>query len=158
MYFSIRASALWAISEAVAKAIFGVKLKMNPNFIKENRDSRGVLQVLELQDFLDFDVERIFTISDVPSHEVRGNHAHHHCHQFLWLISGMVKLEVWNTEGSKSLELSASDRSHYLPPLHWATMTHFSENTVLVVLASEKFDPADYINDFSVFKSLVGLK
>jgi len=131
---------------------------MNPNFFQENRDNRGVLQVLELQHFLDFEVKRIFSISDVPTNGVRGNHAHHHCHQLLWLISGMVKLEVWNTDGSKSLELSASNRIQYLPALHWATMTQFSENTVLIVLASETYDSADYINDFSIFKSLVGLK
>ena len=131
---------------------------MSQIFIQENRDSRGILQVLELRDFLDFEVKRIFSISDVPTNEVRGNHAHRHCHQLLWAITGMVKLEVWNTGGFESFELSPSNRTHHLPPLHWATMSQFSENTVLVVLASDTYDADDYINDFSIFQSLVGLR
>jgi dTDP-4-dehydrorhamnose 3,5-epimerase-like enzyme len=128
------------------------------HFIQENRDHRGVLQVLELRDFLNFEVKRIFSISDVPADEVRGNHAHRQSHQLLWLISGVVKLEVWNSHGSEALELSATNRSHHLPPLHWGKLSQFSENAVLIVLASDNYDPADYIIDFPIFKSLVGLK
>jgi UDP-2-acetamido-3-amino-2,3-dideoxy-glucuronate N-acetyltransferase len=131
---------------------------VNDRIIKENRDSRGILQVLHAQDTVPFPIRRIFSISEVPAGGIRGEHAHQRCHQFFWLISGAIKFEVNNSEGTEQIELSNLNRTLYLPPLNWAKMFDFTSDAVLLVMASDDYDPAEYITDFDSFMQLVGLQ
>ena len=43
----------------------------------------------------------------------------------------------------------------YLPPMVWGIQYKYSEDAVLLVLASDKYDPASYIRDYSEFLELV---
>ena len=39
----------------------------------------------------------------------------------------------------------------YVPATVWITQYKFTENAVLMVLASKEYDPADYIRDYDEF-------
>jgi len=42
-----------------------------------------------------------------------------------------------------------------LPPMVWSVQHRFTADAVLLVLASEKYDPADYIRNYVEFLKLV---
>ena len=42
----------------------------------------------------------------------------------------------------------------YVPPMTWRKIDNFSTNSVVYVLSSELYDPADYIEDFDEYLQL----
>ena len=125
---------------------------------EEFEDDRGLLQVLELGPEIPFEVRRIFTISRVPKGQLRGEHAHKICHQFLWLVEGSLDLEVLSSKGTEHIFLNSEKRGKHLPPLHWGQLSNFSPNTVLLVLASEKYCADDYIVNLQEFEKMIETK
>jgi len=55
-------------------------------------DARGALTVGEMPDEMPFRPERYFVIYDVPSAELRGEHAHKRCEQFLICLHGSCRV------------------------------------------------------------------
>jgi hypothetical protein len=86
---------------------------------------------------------------------VRGEHAHHVCHQFLIAASGLVTVSVDDGKNRGSVVLSSPDRGLYIPPLTWGSQYQFSSDAVLLVLASHEYDDADYIRDYGKYLEVV---
>ena len=103
-------------------------------------DTRGTLDVLEKN--LNFSVERVFTINGLAGAE-RGGHGHKKCQMILICPHGAVEVVVNDGSGRKSIFLDSSSKAVFLEPADWHIM-RFMEDSVLVVLASEKFDEDDY--------------
>jgi dTDP-4-dehydrorhamnose 3,5-epimerase-like enzyme len=120
--------------------------------------ARGHLTALELPKVVPFSVKRIFLIYGVSNTEVRGEHAHKECWQLLLATSGSVNVELSNGELNESFILEKPDQGLLIPPLIWGTQYNFSSNANLLVLASEAYDPDDYIHDFEEFQNLRLLK
>lgn len=129
-------------------------LERLPSFI----DMRGSLTPLEMGKGLPFRPERIFLVYDVPSHHVRGEHAHLKCEQFLVAVSRSVSIVL--DDGKERMEIRLNDPSIglYLPPEVWAIQYKFEPGTVLMVLASDPYDPADYIRNYDSFLSHIAQK
>jgi dTDP-4-dehydrorhamnose 3,5-epimerase-like enzyme len=110
--------------------------------LKTFTDSRGNLTVIEK--VIPFDFKRIFYIYGVDS-SVRGGHRHHKTIQAAISICG--RCTIYNNDGVKeeTFELDRPDKCLILEPTDWHQMYDFSEDAILMVLASEYFDPADYI-------------
>ena len=51
--------------------------------------------------------------------------------------------------------LNSPTQGLYIESLMWREMHDFSEDCVLLVLASEHFDESDYIRDYKQFKQIV---
>lgn len=47
--------------------------------------------------------------------------------------------------------LESPELGLYLPPMVWGVQYKFTGDAVLLVLASHKYDPADYIRDYAQF-------
>ncbi len=123
----------------------GAKLYQMPMF----KDIRGSLSVGEFSKNLPFIPKRFFLVYDVPNAEVRGEHAHKKCHQFLICVKGSVEVILDDGKNRRSLELSGSDKGLHLPAMVWATQYKYSADAALLVLASEAYDASDYIRDYS---------
>lgn len=106
-------------------------------------DSRGNLDILEQN--LNFPVVRVFTIT-APGGVERGGHSHKKCKMILICPQGAIEVIVNNGSGRKSIFLDSSSKAVFLEPSDWHIM-RFLEDSVLVVLASEKFDEEDYVYD-----------
>lgn len=119
-------------------------------------DMRGTLTVAEFDQDIPFTAQRCFLVHDVPSVEVRGEHAHRHCAQFLIAIKG--RLHVIADDGTHREEFILDDprTGLLLPPLTWGIQYRYSADAVLLVLASHHYDPADYIRDYDAFLALTG--
>lgn len=131
-------------------SVGGVALHRLPRI----EDMRGALVVGELESLLPFPVRRLFTILDVPSREIRGEHAHRECHQFFVCLRGGVSVLVDDGQGREEFRLDDPQKGLYVPPMVWAAQYAHSEDAVLLVLASHAYDPEDYVRDFEEFRAL----
>lgn len=122
-----------------------------PNVI----DFRGNLTFAEFERHIPFEAKRYFIVYQVPLVEVRGEHAHKKCHQFLVCVRG--RLSVIGDNGSFQVEyvLDRPNVGFYMPPMTWGTQYKYSPDAVLLVFASHYYDPDDYIRDYDEFLRLV---
>lgn len=132
-------------------AVRGVRLHR----LRQVQDMRGDLCAAELGRELPFVVRRSFFIYNVPNAEVRGEHAHHQCEQFLIAVQGAVRVRVDDGRCREEFLLDSPGLGLHLPPLVWGTQYRYSEGAMLLVLASHPYDPDDYIRDYGEFLALV---
>jgi UDP-2-acetamido-3-amino-2,3-dideoxy-glucuronate N-acetyltransferase len=126
----------------------GVHFQRLPRF----SDLRGSLTVGELpSDEVPFVPKRWFMVYDVSSREVRGEHAHRECHQFLVCVTGRVTVAVDDGEHRAEVLLDDPTAGIYIPPLIWGSQFRYEPEAVLLVLASHPYDPDDYIREYDAF-------
>jgi dTDP-4-dehydrorhamnose 3,5-epimerase-like enzyme len=114
-------------------------------------DLRGSLSVGEFEQEIPFNPRRFFLVFDVPSAETRGEHAHLRCKQFLVAVKGSVNTIVDDGRTREEFVLNRRDIGLYIPPMIWGIQYRYSTDAILMVFASEHYDPDDYIRDYSVF-------
>ena len=114
-------------------------------------DLRGDLLVAELEQHVPFPVRRLFYVMNVPSHHVRGEHAHRACHQLLICLQGSVTVAADNGTQREEWVLDRPDIGLHIHPMTWAAQYKYSHNAVLAVFASHSYDPADYIRDYEEY-------
>lgn len=119
------------------------------------RDLRGSLAALELGRDLPFVPERFFAVFEVPSKDVRGEHAHRTCSQFLVCVQGSVRCIVDDGARREEVLLDGPDIGLYMPPMVWGTQYDYAPGTVLCVFASHAYDAADYVRDYDEYLGLV---
>ena len=119
-------------------------------------DERGKLIAVEaLSEQIPFEVKRVYYIYDTTPGTIRGNHAHKVLKQALICVSGACTITCELPDGTKmEHRLDWPDRGLLIEGLVWRQMKDFSKDAVLLVLASEKYDEADYIRDYEVFRQL----
>ena len=102
-----------------------------------------------------FDIKRVFYIYDIPGGEDRGAHAHKECHQFLIAASGSFEVELNDGINKRTVTLNRPYYGLHIPPGIWAAEKGFSSGSVCLVLASHKYNEADYIREYEEFKNLM---
>jgi serine acetyltransferase len=115
------------------------------------RDLRGSLAVGEFPKELPFTPRRWFVVFDVPSSEIRGEHAHRTCHLFLVCVRGACSVVADDGEHREEFRLDHPTLGVHLPPMVWGTQYQHTNDAVLLVLASDPYDPRDYIRDYQEF-------
>jgi UDP-2-acetamido-3-amino-2,3-dideoxy-glucuronate N-acetyltransferase len=131
----------------------GVSLKR----LAEVKDLRGSLTAGEMPtEGIPFIPQRWFLVYNVPSREIRGEHAHHVCHQYLVCVAGSMTVAVDDGERRAEIVLDEPTLGLHIPPLVWASQFRYNSDSVLLVLASHAYDPADYIRDYERFLLAAG--
>lgn len=118
-------------------------------------DDRGQLIAIEAMKDLPFDIKRVYYIYDTLPGVRRGFHAHKCLQQILLCVNGSCKIHL--DDGSETAEVIL-DRPYeglYISNNLWREMYDFTPGTVLLVLASEYYDEADYIRNYEDFIKLV---
>jgi len=119
-------------------------------------DLRGSLAVAQVGKPLPFVPRRVFVVFDVPTREVRGEHAHRTLEQLLICIRGECAVVVDDGNQREEVVLNSPKLGLYVPPMVWATQYKFSPDAMLLVLASAEYDANEYIRDYDEFLRLVG--
>lgn len=128
--------------------VSGVYLERFAEFV----DLRGRLTAGELPgEAVPFVPRRWFVVYDVPSREVRGEHAHRECHQFLICVSGRVNVAVDDGKDRGEVILDSPTLGLYIPPHVWASQYGYDDDSVLLVLASHTYDSNDYVREYEIF-------
>jgi UDP-2-acetamido-3-amino-2,3-dideoxy-glucuronate N-acetyltransferase len=133
-------------------SVAGVSVHRLPTFA----DLRGSLSVGEFLQQIPFVPKRYFVVYDVPGKDVRGEHAHRRCRQFLICLRGSLSVVVDDGSSSEEIVLDQPSVALYLPPMVWAVQYRYSTDALLLVFASEHYDAADYIRDYDEFLSVIG--
>jgi UDP-2-acetamido-3-amino-2,3-dideoxy-glucuronate N-acetyltransferase len=118
-------------------------------------DLRGDLTVGEYDKHLPFHPKRFFVISKVPTLEIRGEHAHREQHQFLVCLNGSCSVMLDDGKHRDEIVLNRPDLGLYIPPMIWALQYKYTEDAILLVLASDIYNAADYIRDYDEYIKLV---
>jgi UDP-2-acetamido-3-amino-2,3-dideoxy-glucuronate N-acetyltransferase len=145
------AQILKAESEMQDLPVSGAKLFEFP----EISDLRGNLTFAEMPGLLPFSPHRFFLIYDVPGKEVRGEHAHKELHQFMICIKGSCAVVVDDGNERYEIVLGKPTLGLYVPPMIWATQYKFTQDAVLLVLASDIYKADDYIRNYEEYLELV---
>lgn len=118
-------------------------------------DIRGSLSVAEYEKQIPFIPKRCFWVFDVPSREVRGEHAHKNLHQYLICVKGSVNVVLDDGTNKTEVILDKPNLGLHIPPKVWGVQYKYSENAVLLVLASAAYAADDYLRDYSEFISYI---
>lgn len=118
----------------------------------QHGDDRGHLVVAEGMKDIPFDIKRVFYIYGSDKDVVRGKHANRKTEFVLINVAGTSKVKVKDGEGNEAIfYLNRPHMGIYLPTMVWKDMYDFSEDSVLLVLASEHYDDSEYIRDYNEF-------
>jgi UDP-2-acetamido-3-amino-2,3-dideoxy-glucuronate N-acetyltransferase len=114
-------------------------------------DLRGNLTIGEFDQQVPFMPQRYFMVYGVPNREIRGEHAHRECHQFLICVRGNCAVVADDGRSRVETVLDAPHRGLYLPPMTWGIQYKYTADAMLLVFASHAYDPADYIREYDAF-------
>lgn len=114
-------------------------------------DERGGLSFAELGDGLPFEPKRFFLVHDVPAGTTRGGHAHRSCAQYLIAVSGSVAVTLDDGRDRAEYLLERCDQALHIPAGIWGEQRYLGADSCLLVLASDPYDPGDYLAEYSEF-------
>jgi len=121
-------------------------------------DPRGNLTFIEGGHHVPFDIQRVYYLYDVPGGVKRGGHAHKGLHQLIIAMSGSFDVVLDDGREKKRVHLNRSYRGLYVCPMIWRELDNFSSGSVCMVLASNRYDEADYYRDYEEYLVAQGLK
>lgn len=120
-------------------------------------DDRGSLISLEARKNIPFDIKRVYYIFGTKPGVARGFHAHKALQQVAICVSGKCKMLLDNGKEKAEVWLDSPAKGILIENMIWREMHDFSEDCVLMVLASEYYDEEDYIRDYDEFIKVVGV-
>lgn len=118
-------------------------------------DDRGQLVAIEENKDLPFDVKRVYYIYDTLPGVRRGFHAHRNLQQILLCVNGSCKIHLDNGFDTAEVVLDKPNEGLYISNDMWREMYDFTPGAVLLVLASEYYDEADYIRNYEDFIKMI---
>lgn len=114
-------------------------------------NEKGNITPIEGGKNIPFNIRRVFYIYDVPGGENRGAHAHKECHQLLIAASGSFEVVLDDGVNRRTILLNRPFYGLHIPPGIWASEQGFSSGSICLVLASHKYDEADYFRDYAKY-------
>ncbi|MEZ9864930.1 sugar 3,4-ketoisomerase [Vibrio breoganii] len=127
-------------------------------FFNNIGDERGSLVSLEQYKNIPFEIKRIYYIFDTKNGVARGFHAHYNLEQVIVCLKGSVTFVLDDGMKKESITLTSPTTGLHIQGLKWREMHDFSEDCVLMVIASELYDEDDYIREYDLFLDKVGRK
>ena len=118
-------------------------------------DDRGQLVAIEASREIPFAVRRVYYIYDTLPGVRRGFHAHRNLEQILVCVHGSCKIHLDDGFDTAEVLLDTPNTGLYISNDMWREMYDFSEGAVLLVLASQHYDEADYIRNYDAFIEMV---
>ena len=120
-------------------------------------DPRGNLTFVEGGQHVPFDIARVYYLYDIPVGAERGGHAHKDLHQLIIAMSGSFDVVLDDGREKKRFHLDRPDTGLYVCPMLWRELENFSQGSVCMVLASNRYDEADYYRDYEEYLTAKGL-
>lgn len=104
-------------------------------------DARGSLTVLEK--CLPFEIKRVYWMYDLND-QTRGGHRHLKTAQAAICLQGGCIFRVVKHQIETKFKLTDPNQCLILPPEDWHELMDFESGTIILMLASEYFNKADY--------------
>lgn len=126
--------------------LFTLKNIQAPNFL---------MTPLELKDYIDFEVKRVYFISSPTGNT--GNHAHRKEEDEIFIqLQGSCTISVDDGHGMEDIKLIGPSTAIYVPHMVWHGFNHMSDDSIIFALTSTNYDSlrADYVDDYEEFQKL----
>ena len=130
-----------------------IEIKMI-NF-EEHGDERGILIALEQMKNVPFEIKRVYYMYNTVPGVRRGFHAHKNLKQVLICVKGSCKIFLDDGTETAEVLLDEPNKGLLIESHLWREMFDFSDDAVLMVLASELYDESDYIRNYDDFLKYV---
>ena len=114
-------------------------------------DARGSLVVAQGTEHIPFTPVRFFVISDVPAGARRAEHAHHVLEELFVCLQGEVTVTLDDGTNREDFRLDHQDVALHKPPMLWVALHSFSEDAIVLVLASDIWRSDDHITSYDEF-------
>ncbi|MEM8976753.1 MAG: FdtA/QdtA family cupin domain-containing protein [Pseudomonadota bacterium] len=114
-------------------------------------DPRGDLTFVEGGNHLPFEIARVYYLYNVPVDSERGGHAHKELEQVVFALSGSFRITIDDGSTRTAHWLRDPRKGLHISKLIWREMDSFSQGAVCMVLASHRYDEADYYREYSDF-------
>lgn len=114
-------------------------------------DSRGNLTFVEGGHHVPFEIRRVYYLYDMPGGIERGEHAHLGLRQLIVPMAGRFDITLDDGTRRETFHLNRPHVGLYVCPMIWREIDRFSSDAVCLVLASERYNEADYIRDYDAF-------
>ena len=118
-------------------------------------DPRGDLSFVEGDNHLPFAIARVYYLYNVPVDAERGGHAHKELEQVVFALSGSFRMTIDDGWQKTAYWLRDPRKGLYVGKLLWRELDRFSQGAVCMVLASQRYDEADYYRDYEDFSAAV---
>ena len=112
-------------------------------------DDRGRMIVIEGGMDIPFEIKRMFYIYGSDTSVIRGQHANRESEFILLNVNGKSKVRLKDGQEEMVVELDTPMKGVYIPQMVWKDMYDFSEDSVLLVLASTHYISSEYVRDFN---------
>lgn len=122
--------------------------------LKQVPTVRFLMNPVELKDYIDFDVRRVYYLTDIK--ENTGQHCHKIEEEFFILIQGSCTAILDQGKGLKEIALHGPSDAVYVPALVWHGFKNFSADAILLALSSTNYnhERSDYAEDYEEFKKM----
>ncbi len=122
-----------------------------------NLDTKDQACLISLEENknIPFEIRRVYYLTDFRNVEmVRGEHAHRKNEQILICVHGSFELVLDDGKESQVVFMDNPCLGVRLGTMLWHSMRNPSHDCVILVLASEHYEEADYIRSYDDFIAL----
>lgn len=117
-------------------------------------DGRGDLVSIETGIHIPFAIQRVYCLYNLGDHP-RGMHAHRQLQQLAFCVHGSCRFVLDDGVNREDVILADPTKGLLIGNLVWREMHDFSDDCVIMVLASEHYDEKDYIRDYTIFQDVI---
>lgn len=128
--------------------VFTLKNIQAPNFL---------MTPLELKDYIDFEVKRVYFIRDPQGPKLTGAHCHRvEENELFVMLAGSCTAVLDDGHGLEEVKMEAPKSALYVPKMVWHHFKDLSDDAVLLAITSTNYNPnrSDYCEDYEEFKKL----
>ena len=128
--------------------LFSLKNIQAPNFL---------MTALELKEYIDFPVKRIYFISHPKGDKNTGSHCHLQDENEMFIqVAGSCTIVVDDGSGLTDIQLNSLQNAIYIPTKVWHHFKNMSDDCIILALTSTNYDPArtDYCENYEEFQKL----
>lgn len=123
--------------------------------IKNIQAQNFVLSPLELKDYIDFDVKRIYLITH-PTGDT-GQHSHLNERELFVLVQGQATAVIDRGNGKEDIQLTVPKNAIYVGNYIWHGFKNLSPDAIILALSSTNYNPKreDYIEDYGAYQQKI---
>ena len=132
-----------------------MQLEFKQAKLKIVENERAVYSFAELNQFIDFEVKRLYYIQKCK--EATGQHCHKIEKEMFILASGTCTAVIDKGAGKEEIPMSGPGDAIYVGSYVWHGFKNFSPDALLIALSSTNYNPdrSDYIEDYELYKKEV---
>jgi hypothetical protein len=119
-------------------------------------DLRGDLTFVEGGNHIPFQIARVYYLYNVPVDSERGGHAHRDLEQVVFALSGSFRMKIDDGTTKSEYWLRNPRKGLYISKMIWREMDAFSQGAVCMVVASRRYEEADYFRNYDDFLDALG--